>query len=223
MAPQEDRRGSDPRVEQGATMRGNRGRCCRRAWGPGRGTRNRAPGPGEGGCAADWWVSAMRGCSRPAGSDALAQRPGGFGKGGLCTGRGGGQQEPRGSASGLTRGGAAQGDAARASSCHPGRVGCHPPTPRPAPDPLRVGLASLSSCARLTEEERESDAPGQRSKERTEMSRPTGSLTQTLLFSSYLSLERPSPFLVLRDRERLQMHPPLPKTAGLGSRPGFSL
>lgn len=51
------------------------------------------------------------------------------------------------------------------------------------------------------------------------MSRPTESLTQTLLFPSYQSLERRSPFLVLRDRERLQMHPPPPPrllASGLG-------
>lgn len=152
MAPQGDGRRSDPRVEQGARLRADRRRCCRRAWGPGRGTRNPAPGSGEGGCAADWWVSAARGCSRPAGSDALTQRPGRLGRG-VAQGRTG-AAGAAGSAAGLSRGWwAAQGDGAGASSCHPGRAGCHPPTPRPAPDPLRVGLASLSSCARPTEEE----------------------------------------------------------------------
>lgn len=66
------RAGFRPQGRAGRRVRADGGRCCRRAWGPRRGTRNRALGPGEGGCAADWWVSTARSCSHPAGSDAVA-------------------------------------------------------------------------------------------------------------------------------------------------------
>lgn len=136
------RAGFRPQGRAGRRVRADGGRCCRRAWGPGRGTRNRALGPGEGGCAADWWVSTARSCSHPAGSDAVAKRPGQLWKAGW----GSWHRERRGTAG--PAGSAAWGRCpGRTSSCHLGRAGCHPSTPRSEPDPLRVGLASLSSCA----------------------------------------------------------------------------
>lgn len=106
------RAGFRPQGRAGRRVRADGGRCCRRAWGPGRGTRNRALGPGEGGCAADWWVSTARSCSHPAGSDAVAKRPGWLWKAGWGSWHRErrGTAGPAGSAAGLSRGGAAQGE-----------------------------------------------------------------------------------------------------------------